>query len=509
MGEIRSTTRRGRHPVWFLASLGSVVGVGAILRILHLSHGTLFRDDAWVALTSHVDFSTAWKMVGASPGYIIGMRQWIDIVGHTTWLQQLPTLVVSIASLLALGALARWWGLSRVSTILIVSVLAGSRIAVEYSTHLKPYSHDLVMASFLLFTAAKASRERNVWWFAGACVVSVTTSLTALPLVVGGAAVVLTRSMRQGTARHLVGPLVGVGLPLLVFAWVVQRGLSPRLHESWTSNFVDVSSIGGFVSSSTDIVRGLLWGLVDSTPRIGIPSLGGFVVLVFAVVVVIGSCQRGRSTLPVVGIACAYLAAVLGVIPLGTGRTDSYLYVPLLILFGLGLDTVMNRIRRGALRTISVGLVSIIPFVGLYDHIVYHQPYPGGDFRAVAAVISGTVRDGGNVIVEGTARWPYAYYSAKSLTLEFSPNYNTGFAPVVGSRHIVVMRGSQIEGGYDPAAAVNRAYGPPVILTVRASDWPTENPLASALIGSCYLRSTRSDVPGYILEWWTSRCQPD
>ena len=113
----------------------------------------------------------------------------IDIVGHTTWLQQLPTLVVSIASLLALGALARWWGLSRVSTLLIVSVLAGSRIAVEFSTHLKPYSHDLLMASLLLFTAAKASRERNVWWFAGACVVSVTTSLTALPLVVGDAVI--------------------------------------------------------------------------------------------------------------------------------------------------------------------------------------------------------------------------------------------------------------------------------------------------------------------------------
>jgi hypothetical protein len=274
-------------------------------------------------------------------------------------------------------------------------------------------------------------------------------------------------------------------------------------------NFVDVGSLGEFVSSSAQIGRSVLWGLVDSTPRLGIPHLGGFIVLVFALGVVLGVAQRGRSTLLVAGILTAYIAAVVGVVPLGTGRTDTYLYVPLLLLFGLGLDFAVTRLRRDVLRNVVLGVVAVLPIVGVYDRVVYRQAYPGGDFRTVASIIRTTVDNGGNVIVEGTARWPYTYYSGDSFALTFSPRYNTGFAPVITSPHIVVMRGSEIEGGYDPAAAVNQAYGSPVILTVRADDWHVANPLAPALTGSCYLGARHRHVPGYYLEWWKKGCLPD
>ncbi|MBU6233301.1 MAG: hypothetical protein KJS64_03535 [Acidobacteria bacterium] len=494
---------------WWFPAMGVVIGIGAVLRALQLSNGTLFRDDAWVALTSRVDLSTAWKMVGASPGFVLGMRQWVDVVGQTTWLQQLPTLIVSIAGLVALGVLARWWGLSRASTLIVVGLLAGSRIAVEYSTHLKPYSHDILMSCVLLFAAALSSRGRSPWIFTGACAIALVTSLTSLPLVLGLLVVVVVRHVRRGTVGRLVLPLAVVGVPLSGFTFVVQRGLSPRLHESWSSNFIDHSSVSGFFSSIAHIGRSVMWGLVDSTPRLGISYLGGLIVMMFVGGIVIGIGQRGRSTLLVAGPVGAVIAASAGVMPLGTGRTDTYLYVPLLLLFGLGLDVIITRIRRGTFQKIVISLILVMPIAGIYDRIAYQRPYPGGDFHAVADVVRATVQRGGNVIIEGTARWPYTYYSADHFTVKFSPNYNTGFAPVVDTPHTVVMPGSQIEGGYDPGQAVNKAYGASVILTVRADDWNVDNPLAPALTGSCYLESGNRHVPGFYLEWWKKDCRPD
>jgi hypothetical protein len=71
------------------------------------------------------------------------------------------------------------------------------------------------------------------------------------------------------------------------------------------------------------------------------------------------------------------------------------------------------------------------------------------------------------------------------------------------------MRGSQIEGGYDPGAAVDALYGALEIVTIRSDDWEVANPLAPALNGACYISSGHRHVPGYYVDFWRHRCLPD
>ena len=498
-----------QQPPWYPPAVSAVVLWGAVIRIAHLSSGTLFRDDAWVALTTRVDVATAWKMVGASPGYIMGMRTWIGMVGDTTWLMQLPTLFVSIAGLVAFVVLARWWGLSHFATTIGVALLASSRIAVEYSTHLKPYSHDILMATVLLASAAVAHRPKGRWIFAVACAVSLATSLTAVPLVLGLAATVVLRAIRHGHGRRLVAPGVVVGLPLAALTWLTARQISPRLHDSWQSNFIDFTSWRTALHSTISILRGLLWGLVDTTPNLRLPGIGTIVSVTLVALIGLGLCKRGRSTLPAAGLLVALVACAVGFIPLGTGRTDTYLYVPLLLLCGAGIDRVIATARHRTARHLVIVALVALALVGVSDRTLHPRPYPGGDFRAVAAKAASTLNSGGAVLIEGTARWPWMYYVAPQVTLTFSDTYNTGFAPVVHQKNVVVMRGSQIEGGYNPAAAVNKLYGAPEILTIRADDWDVANPLAPALNGACYISARHRHIPGYYVDLWRHRCLPD
>jgi len=507
------TSRLGRwrseQPAWYPATLAIVMAWGIALRIAHLSSGTLFRDDAWVALTTRVDLSTAWKMVGASPCYVLGMRSWIGLVGDTTWLVQLPTLIVSVAGLCAIVALARWWGLSRLATVIGLGILASSRVAVEYSTHLKPYTHDILMASVLLAAAAIAQSAKGRWIFAIVCAVSMATSLTALPLVLGLTTVVGLRALRHGQGRGLIAPAVVVGAPLGAFTWLTIQQISPRLHESWHANFVDFSSWRSAFDSTVAILRGLLWGLIDTTPNLHIAGLGTALSITVVAITILGLLRRGRSSLPASGVAMAILAAAAGVIPLGTGRTDAYLYVPLLLLFGTGLDRLVELVGQRSVRHLVVAAVAAVALVGLIDRSLHRRPYPGGDFHAATSLATKTLNSGGAVLIEGTARWPWMYYVAEKVQLTFSDQYNTGFAPVVHQPGVYVMRGSQIEGGYDPAAAVDALYGAPEIVTIRSDDWEVANPLAPALNGACYISAGHRHVPGYYVDLWRYRCLPD
>ena len=503
------TSWRQRQPRWYPVVIAVIVIWGSALRIAHLSSGTLFRDDAWVALSTRVNFETAWQMVGASPGYIMGIRSWIGLVGQTTWLMQLPTLMVSIASLVLFVALARWWGLSHVSTSVGLAVLASSRVAVEYSTHLKPYSHDIFMASLLLASAAAAQRPRGRWFFAVVAAGALMTSLTALPLVLGLMAVVAVRHARAGHLRRLALPAGLLGLPTAVVTWIAVRNLSPRLHESWKANFVDFSTPSSIVRSGWNCLRGLLWGLVDTTPRVGLNGVGLLVTIVSLLFIGIGIVQRGRSSLPASALACGGLAAALSVMPLGTGRTDAYLYVPILLLFGAGLDRVVSTSSRPLLRNIALGAALIVGLVGLSDASRHPHPYPGGDFHLVSQAAEKHIAQGGSVIVEGTARWPWTYYVAPRFELVFSSKYNTGFAPVVSQPHVVVMPGSPIEGEYHPQRAVDALEGAPQIMTIRADDWEIANPLGPALHRSCYLHMQHQHVPGYFIDTWEKVCEPN
>ena len=89
--------------------LAVITAVAAIARV-GFSNGTLYRDDAWVALTTRVPLGTAAKMVVTTPGFVLGERLWIGWFPHSVALDQLPTFLASVLGVVAVGRLARWWG---------------------------------------------------------------------------------------------------------------------------------------------------------------------------------------------------------------------------------------------------------------------------------------------------------------------------------------------------------------------------------------------------------------
>ena len=55
---------------------------------------------------------------------------------------------------------------------------------------------------------------------------------------------------------------------------------------------------------------------------------------------------------------------------------------------------------------------------------------------------------GSVLVIEGTARWPWAFGEDPAVTLIFGPGFNTGYAPV-GSQHgVLLMPASYAESGF-------------------------------------------------------------
>jgi hypothetical protein len=107
----------------------------------------------------------------------------------------------------------------------------------------------------------------------------------------------------------------------------------------------------------------------------------------------------------------------------------------------------------------------------------------------------------GAIVVEGTARWPWTYYLERNFKLVFSPQYNTGFAPVSLQPNVSIMRGTKIEGGYNPALAIAKVRSYSNILYVRTDDWPAlGDPMRAAFTAACYHLTSTTHVPGYIME---------
>jgi hypothetical protein len=74
-----------------LGALAAVTALGLWLRAQGLSDVGLWRDDAWVALTSRVDVATAWRMGVTAPGFTLVERAWILVhPGSSRWDQLLP-----------------------------------------------------------------------------------------------------------------------------------------------------------------------------------------------------------------------------------------------------------------------------------------------------------------------------------------------------------------------------------------------------------------------------------
>jgi hypothetical protein len=481
--------------------------LGAWSRAGGLSNGALFRDDAWVALTHRVGISTAWHMVGTAPGFVMFERYWTALTAPSTLWAQLPIFVFSLVSIPLIAATARWFGLKRWTALLCAVLIAVSKIDVQYATHLKPYASDVLCALGVLIAAEWWRRGHSPWPFAGAALVAVGLSFTVAPLVLGASGVVVYEAYRHKRVRSLLvpGTVSFVALSLLYLS--VRSGISPRLRQSWAPNFVQYGSLHAVTHSVWNVTSGLVAGFSDTTPHWHVVGLSKLIIA-FVVMSAIWGAVRNRGRLSAPWTAALFAAVVLAaahVEPLGTGRTDAYLYPALALLVASGSEGALLWLqqRHVVLARIGVGALCVFSIFTLADRTVHLAKYPGGSFVPVQQAASTELANaGGSVLIEGTARWPWTYYEARHVRLIFSNRYNTGFAPLSDNKRVVVMAGTVIEGGYNPSSAVGKLSRFRSTLYVRTDDWPSlGDPVARAFALNYWHVTRQKHVPGYLLEW--------
>lgn len=467
-----------RRHEWALLAVVAVVG--AVAR-LGFSQGTLYRDDAWVALTTKVPLGTAARMVVTTPGFVLAERVWIGWFPHSVAMDQLPTYLASVAGIVAVGRLARWWGLSAPASLLAAGVVAVASSDVTYATRVKPYAFDLLGAVLILWLAEKVRRDgaRSAPWLATASVVVCAFSLTPVPLVIAvwvalGVDAVARR--RLGVRLVASGAATAIALGAL---WLAVRGdISSRLRSSWDGYYLQLSSVHGLTHSVRTMTDGLVAGVGVTTPAIGPHGLGTLDRVAIIVLLVGGLLAWRRQLLCIAALVGAAILSIPSLVPLGTGRTDAYLYPALALLMAEGATVLWRVVRRAPDKVALTILAVSIAFAGFLgaDRVLHRPSYPGGNFAVLAARLRSDLAGHELVVIGGTARWPWSYYDVDHVRIRFSHLYNNGYTTLSDNPEVVVVPGTPIEGGY--AASVQAATSAVAghcqgVAYVESDDWPT------------------------------------
>lgn len=440
--EATAPSREQRWTRLTLLALLIVTIIGAIIRARGFASTGLFDDDAWVALSSKVGLGTARHMWVTAAGYGFAERLWIILGSKATWSFQLPQFVCGVAAIPAVFFLALYFKLGRVAALLMAVVVCTSPVCVVYSTRIKEYPADFLLSCLLLALAEAARRRPDVGplvWLALASAVGFLIS-SSVGVVVAGVWVALALlNLRDGAALRRV-LAIGAVTALVCGSLVVlfYSNFSPTLHQYWTDYFIKYSSLNTFARTIVHSAKNLLVPNLFGLPSSLASALALCVVLLCAALSVVALLRNRAMLGPALVVLAAFGASVAHVIPLGTGRTDEYLYPPLLLLVAVGashvlalVDAAIGRTSVADLRvplTAALGVVLVLVAAVLLGHgYDYQFKYPGSDVTKLAAKLHREERPGDQIFVSHAIRYQWAYYEDTPLRVELVDYQDTGF----------------------------------------------------------------------------------
>ncbi len=388
------------------------------------------------------------------------------------WAQLLPFLV-GLCGILAIYLLVRYWGLARWLALSAAFVVAVSPIAAQYSTHVKEYSADFLLACLILWRGEAARRsptDRTLILLGLSSGVAVLISGAVVPVIVGSwAAVFLCHLSDRDVVRRIAAGCVGMVAFLGVAYLVFFRTLSGVLHRFWANGgaFLDHSSlhalwdsfgyalsvitVGVFAPAGhTDLYGGAHW----TAGRIFLPAA------LLVIVLLLGSTAGGRAAPPGLTLLAAVAASFIGAIPLGTGRTDEVLYPAVILLAALGVHQIVQqsavwiaRLRTGrvigpALLALAVGLFALL---SLNSYSVRHpNGYPIINVRQLATIMKEHRQAGDWVLVDPYTRYDWTLYEAAQVHVVFGQSWGAGFTVTSDQPNVFVSPSEPWEDGYRP-----------------------------------------------------------
>jgi hypothetical protein len=446
-----------------IIALSMLTIFGAIIRAKGFVTTGLFRDDAWEVLSSKVGLGTAWHMWATDPGYGLIERTWVVLGPNATWWYQIPDFVCSVAAIPASYILARYFRMGRCAALAVAVVVCTSPISVEYSTRIKEYPVDFLLSCLLLALAEAARRrlERGPLFAlamasAGAFFVSASVGI----VIVGLWAALIVACLRDKSALQQVVVAGAVAAAACgIFAAVFYSHLSPYLNKFWAQYFIKHTSLSAFASSSARTGKRLLAQYLFGLPSHS--SFGILLVVVCAGLALVALIHDPAMLGPAFAVLAAFAASAAHLAPLGTGRTDEYLYPPLLILLAVGAIHVLNhasaaliRLSASKVRTVALALLGIVTVVAAAASIQNAArekfTYPNADIPALAIQLHDAERPGDHVFVNEITRYPWAFYEDTSIRIDFGSNWSAGFTAVSTHPKVFIAPSEDYEGGARP-----------------------------------------------------------
>ena len=438
-------------------TLLSIVLIGTALRARGFTESGLWRDDAWVAMSGRVGIGTAWHMWVTAPGFYLFERSWMVLhPGSTLW-AQIPPFLMGVACIPVIYAVARYFKLHDWIALVLALVVCVSPICNVYSTRLKEYQCDFLLACCLL-VAAEASRRRpsrrTSLVLVLASVSSFAISASTLPVVVGiWTALVLQGLRPRRQVRRIFAAATCVGIGLLVVAAVLYSHLSPASGRGWHSFFITHSSLLGLLSSGHGLLLDLYVKMLGIAPS---PFELACMFLVVSGLLFLGLAGGRATWASGLTLGAAIAACVLGTVPIGTGRTDEVLYPALLLLMGFGLQCLSRLAtnwhpgrlwRRGLPYIAGTGLTVTLLFAGVGNSTAY----PATDTAALASAINQHFQPGDHIVVGELMRYPWALYEDSSLRLRFGLDWSAGFTVTSTQPDVFIAPSEVYEAGSTPA----------------------------------------------------------
>ncbi len=418
--------------VWDFAAAALVVVFAAWLRRRQLGPPSLWLDDAWPALV----IKTPWRDVTTvgltAPGFAAVLKVWLHFTGFTATKAQSLAFAFGIAAPALLGLLCVSRRIGRPAALVATAFLLTSPAHIVYSARVKQYTLDSTLVIVLLWLTWRALDHPDDArrWFLLAFGAAVATAMSSgLVPVVGGAlltAIVAVRSVEKPARR---GAYAAVGLYLAFAAVWWKIALQPRLGSAlrhyWQAFYISGSNPGGVLGGMRSVAVRLAHGFSD------LPSTITFIVFVAAAVVVVRT-RPNLSILLLTPLLAAVVLALFSIAPIGTGRTDLYLYPVFALLIGVAVSEVSKRQWWGIF--IAIALV-----IGLVAQARIPTTYPQEDMRQAVAVLNANMKPTDTIMVYSGGRYAFALYAPWPVSVFASKAQTNGFDVRIHRSHTGIL----------------------------------------------------------------------
>lgn len=380
----------------------SLLLTAAVLRVWALNPAGLWLDDTWQA---SVHLAEGWREIfevnPTAPGFTILLRGLYDLVGFGDLRSQaVPFLCGVLAPPAVFLVLARR-GVRRPAALLGALLLATSAMHIRYSDRVKPFTMDtlsgvvLVALAWSVLDDPRRGRRWAALGVAGAATLVLSASIA--PVVVGAIAVPALALWRDRSVRPRAALTAGIAGAFTV-GWMVLVVL-PRVTDVlthwWADGYIATDSPGHLL---TDLVSQPARMFFFSRWRLGIPLL-----VLFVLCAVIAARRHPARTAVVLSpLVIAVGLAVAGRAPIGGGRTDLYLYGPIVMTWALGADALATR-KRGLTITLAACGAALLT-TGIAS------PYPRDHSLEFTGIVAANRQPGDAIVVTRQFTWAWALY---------------------------------------------------------------------------------------------------